>query len=176
MSNFLPLSYLGLLVVLLGGASFFVVRQVLQTRRTELAMADLQKRLLNQPKGSAQDYYELGSIMLSKKLYAQAVKQFEKALKAPDLEPGEAMALVCNALGYGYAAQEQYDLAIRQYKEALKQVPEYVVALNNLALAYERKQLTAQALETYDQVLALDPNNKAANKRVISLRRVVIAP
>ncbi len=173
MREVLPLAYLGLLVVLLGGASFFVIRQVLRTRRTELSMAELQNRLLQQKKGSARDYYELASIMISKKFYSQATRQLEKALKAEDLEPGEPSALIYNALGYSYAAQEQYDLAIRQYKEAIKQVPDYVVALNNLALAYERKQLMAQALEAYEQVLALDPSNKSANKRADLLRKVV---
>lgn len=173
MREVLPVAYLGLLVVLLGGASFFVVRQVLRTRRTELTMTELQDRLLQQKKGSARDYYELGSIMIAKKLYSQATRQLEKALKAEDLEAGEPMALIYNALGYSYAAQEQYDLAIRQYKEAIKQVPEYVVALNNLALAYERKQLSAQALEAYEQVLALDASNKAAAKRAAVLRKVV---
>ncbi|WP_353258688.1 tetratricopeptide repeat protein [Prochlorothrix hollandica] len=174
MTDALPLSYLALLVVLLGGASFFVVRQVLRTRRTELAMAELQNKLLQEKKGQARDYYELGSIMISKKLYVQAIKQLEKALKADDLSDGEPAALVHNALGYGYAAQEQYDLAIRHYKEALKQVPEYVVALNNLALAYERKQLMAQALAAYDQVLSLDPTNKAAGKRAEFLRKLTV--
>ena len=65
-------------------------------------------------------------------------------------------------MGYAYFAQEQYDLAIRQYKEALKCNPEYVIALNNLGNAYERKQLTAQALETYEQALTYDPKNSTA--------------
>jgi len=45
-------------------------------------------------------------------------------------------------------------LAIRQYKEALKHDPKYVTALNNLAHA-ERKNLMAQALQGYEQVLSL---------------------
>ena len=44
-------------------------------------------------------------------------------------------------MGYAYFAQEQYDLAIRNYKEATKLYPEYVTALNNLANVYEKKQM-----------------------------------
>jgi tetratricopeptide (TPR) repeat protein len=78
-------------------------------------------------------------------------------------------------LGYVYFAQEQYDLAIRQYKEALKLKPDYVVALNNLGHAYEKKKLTAQALEMYEAALKFAPNNATAKRRAESLRRLVSA-
>ena len=77
-------------------------------------------------------------------------------------------------MGYGYFAQEQYDLAIRNYKEALRLNPNYVTALNNLGHAYERKSLTAQALETYEQVLQSEPQNSTAKRRAESLRKRVI--
>lgn len=171
----LPVTYLSILLVLLGGASFFVIRQVLKTRRTEVRMAKLQQKV-TKDKGSAQDHYELASILLDKKLYSQAIAQLQKALKASDLEDGEPKALVSNALGFAYAAQEQFDLAIRQYKDALKQQPDYLTALNNLGFAYERKQLIPQALEIYEQVLALAPDNATARKRSESLRKRIAAP
>jgi Putative Zn-dependent protease, contains TPR repeats len=106
-------------------------------------------------------------------VYAQAITLFQKALKAEDLvEPDSA--LVYNALGFAYFAQEQYDLAIRQYKEALKIEPNYITALNNIGHAYERKQLTAQALEAYEQVLELDPKNATAKRRADSLRKRLV--
>ncbi len=49
------------------------------------------------------------------------------------------MAKIYNALGFAYFTQEQYDIAIRQYKEALKIDPNYVIAYNNLGHAYEKK-------------------------------------
>jgi tetratricopeptide (TPR) repeat protein len=81
--------------------------------------------------------------------------------------------LIYNALGYAYFVQEQYDLAIRQYKEAIKLSPGYVVALNNLANTYERKQLTNPALETYEEVLKYEPENSTAKRRAESLRKRV---
>lgn len=166
MTDSLSVVYLLILVAFLGGASWFVLRQVLRTRRTELTLTQLQRKLSEEP-GSPEDYYELGSILLGKKLFTQAIFQFQKAFKSKKLDPtSELAALLYNALGYAYSAQEQYDLAIRQYKDALKIVPNYVIALKNLAFAYERKQLTSEAIETYQAVLNLDASNAIAQKRL----------
>ncbi|XGV96273.1 MAG: tetratricopeptide repeat protein [Leptolyngbya sp. BL-A-14] len=169
MDTSFPIVYVSLLLVLLSIAGWAVVRQILKTRKIELALAKLQSKLSKEA-GTAQEYYELGSIYLDKKIYSQAVMLFQKALKAEDLEE-PASPPIYNALGFAYFAQEQYDLAIRQYKEALKIEPNYVTALNNIGHAYERKQLAAQALETYEQVLQIDPKNTTASRRAESLRK-----
>jgi Tfp pilus assembly protein PilF len=78
-------------------------------------------------------------------------------------------------LGYAYECQEQYDVAIRNYKEAIKQDPNYVTAMNNLGHAYEQKKLTTQALEMYEQALAIEPQNETATRRAESLRRRLVA-
>jgi tetratricopeptide (TPR) repeat protein len=179
------LIYLILLIVLLAGASFFIFRQILRNRRTDSTLSRLQNKL-NREKGSAQEYYELGSLLLDKKLYAQGVLQLQKSLKVAQDELKKLdksseeyadqlsnIALIYNALGYAYFVQEQYDLAIRQYKEAIKLSPGYVVALNNLANTYERKQLTNPALETYEEVLKYEPENPTAKRRAESLRKRV---
>ncbi len=171
--SLLPYLYLSILVFLLAVASWFLFRQILRTRRTESTLSKLQGKL-NQGKGTAKEHYELGGILLDKRLYSQAIVQFQKALKAKDLEGDENLALVYNALGFAYAAQEQFDLAIRQYKEALELLPEYPTALNNLGFAYEKKQLTTQALEAYEQALKLDPKNSTAKRRADSLRKRLV--
>ncbi|MDJ0672724.1 MAG: tetratricopeptide repeat protein, partial [Microcystis sp. M53598_WE2] len=76
-----------------------------------------------------------------------------------------------NALGFSYFAQEQLELAIRNYKEAIKLYPEYSIALNNLGNVYEKKQMAKKALETYEETLKFDPNNTVAKKRAESLRK-----
>jgi tetratricopeptide (TPR) repeat protein len=167
-----PILYISLLLVLLGSVAFFVVRQVLKTRRVESALSRLQGKL-NKEKGTAEEYYELGSILLDKRLFTQAIAQFQKAIKLETLE-GQDLAAVYNALGFAYFAQEQYDLAIKQYKEALKLLPEYVTALNNLGHSYERKQLASQALECYEQSLAIEPSNQTAKRRAESLRKRLV--
>ena len=166
----LLLTYLVTLLGLLSVAAVLVIRQVFKTRRVEGTLNRLQSKL-SKEKGSAQEYYELGSLLLDKKLYSQAVIQLKQALKLLTDEEAEQAALISNALGYAYFAQEQYDLAIRQYKEALDTAPDYVTALNNLGHSYERKQLTAQALESYESALQYEPDNKTAKRRAESLRK-----
>lgn len=162
--------YLGILLALLSVAAFFVIKQVWVTRRVETTLSDLQTKLTNQ-KGNAVEYYELGSILLDKKLYTQASVYLKQALKILSDEEAENAVLVHNALGYAYFAQDQFDLAIRQYNEALTISPGYVTALNNLAHAYERKQLMPQALETYEKSLVAEPSNETAKRRAESLRK-----
>ncbi len=170
MDNNLAVVYLLILLALLFGAGLNILRQILKTRKTENALARLQKKL-NKEKGTTQEYYELGSILLDKKVYAQAISLFQKAIKAAEEEGEEKISIIYNALGFAYFGQEQYDAAIRQYKEALKHNPNYATALNNLGHTYERKKLTAQALQAYEQALQSEPNNVTAKRRVESLRK-----
>jgi tetratricopeptide (TPR) repeat protein len=172
MDQYLPIVYLSVLVVLLLGSGIFIFRQIFKTRKLENTFSKLQNKLQSES-GTAQEYYELASLYLDKKLFVQAINLFQKALKIDkDIEP-ENKALIYNGLGYGYFAQEQYDLAIRQYKEAIKLFPEYVTALNNLGNVYEKKQLVAQALETYQQALKVEPKNNIAQRRVEALQKRV---
>jgi tetratricopeptide (TPR) repeat protein len=78
-------------------------------------------------------------------------------------------------MGFAYFAQEQYDIAIRKYKEALKLYPEYVVALNNLGNVYEKKQLISQSVEAYETALKYEPENKTAKRRVESLKKRLVS-
>jgi tetratricopeptide (TPR) repeat protein len=174
MDNSLAVVYLTIIVGILAFAVVSVFRQIFKTRRLESSFSRLRKKL-EKEKGTTQEYYELACIYSEKKLYSQAIALFQKALKTAEEEGEEAVAPIYNGLGYTYFAQEQYDLAIRQYKEALKNKPDYVVALNNIGHAYERKKLNAQALQSYEEALKLAPNNAVAKRRVESLRRLVSA-
>lgn len=165
----LPILYLSLLLILLSAAAWFIFRQIINTRKIDSSFGRLQKKLKDE-KGTAQEYYELGCIYLQKKIFSQAIALFQKALKAEELLESES-APIYNALGYAYAEQKQYDLAIRQYKEALKLKPEYVTAFNNLGFAYEKKNLTTQALSSYESALKFEPKNATAKKRADSLRK-----
>lgn len=169
MDKSLTITYLSVLVVLLAAAAWFVLRQVLKTRKVESRFSKLQKNTTKN-NGTPEEYYELGSIYLEKSLFSQAVPIFKTLLKFKDVDEVNK-ALAYNALGFAYSAQEQYDLAIRQYKEALKFNPKYVTALNNIGFAYERKNLTAQALAAYEDALRYEPNNKTAQKRAESMRK-----
>jgi tetratricopeptide (TPR) repeat protein len=168
----LPLVYLVGFLVLLLGTGIFVFLQIIKTRKVESSLNKLENKLKTEA-GTAQEYYELGSIYLDKKLFVRAIAMLQKALKADGLEP-EQRAPIYNALGYAYFGQEQYDLAIRQYKDAIKLEPEYVIAMNNLGHAYEQKNLTSQALEMYEKALELEPKNATAKRRSDTLRRRLV--
>ncbi|APB33699.1 Tetratricopeptide repeat-containing protein [Gloeomargarita lithophora Alchichica-D10] len=170
MNFVLQSSYLLGLVALLLVAAVLVARQVWRTRGVETRLSQLQKRV-NDGQATGLDYYELGSIFLRKKLYVQCVNQLQKAIKNWDESDTDGLAKVHNALGYAYFSQEQYDLAIRQYREALKRQPQYVTGMNNLGHAYEKKKLTAQALEMYEQALQIAPDDPTAKQRANSLRK-----
>ena len=183
----LPLIYLTAFIALLAGSAVIVGKQVLKNRVLENDLGKLEKRVLADD-CTAQEYYALASIYLDKRLFVQAVKLLQKALKNKStaaenesITEGASKAIdsndfapVHNALGYAYECQEQFDLAIRNYKEAIKQDPAYVTAMNNLGHAYEQKKLMSQALESYEQALALEPKNETANQRVTSLRRRLV--
>jgi tetratricopeptide (TPR) repeat protein len=173
----LPLVYLTAFIALLAGSAVIVGKQVLKNRVLENDLGKLEKRVMADD-CTAQEYYALASIYLDKRLFVQAVKLLQKALKsAPTTADGESIndyAPVHNALGYAYECQEQFDLAIRNYKEAIKQDPTYVTAMNNLGHAYEQKKLMSQALESYEQALALEPKNETAKRRIESLRRRLV--
>ncbi|MEA5578462.1 tetratricopeptide repeat protein [Anabaena sp. UHCC 0451] len=174
MDNNLVIIYLSIFVVLLLFAGVSVFRQIFKTRKLENSLSRLKTKLTKE-KGTAQEYYELASIYSEKKVFTQAIPLFQKALKAAEEEGEETVAPVYNGLGYVYFAQEQYDLAIKQYKEAVRLKPDYISALNNLGHAYEKKKLTAQALQMYEEALKFAPNNATAKRRAESLRRLVTA-
>ncbi|PSF37353.1 hypothetical protein C7H19_10495 [Aphanothece hegewaldii CCALA 016] len=174
MDDNLPVIYLSGLLVFVAGLAVFVLIQIVKTRRFEGRFSRLQKKL-KQEKGTAREYYELGSMFLDKKLYVQAISLLQKALKAEEEIDPDNKALIYNALGFAYYSQEQYEIAIRNYKDAIKFSPQYVIALNNLANLYEKKQMTAKALETYEETLKYEPKNSVAKRRAESLRKRFIA-
>ena len=173
MNDSLPVIYLSILLGLLAIVAIIILRQIIKTRTIENTFSRLQNKLKKE-KGTPKEYYALASLYLDKKLFVQGIQLLQKGLKAEkEIEP-ENQALIYNALGFAYFSQEQYDLAIRNYKQAIKLYPEYTIALNNLGNVYEKKQLTAQALETYEQSLKYDPKNATAKKRAESLRKRLV--
>ena len=174
MNDLLPQAYLIGLIVLLGGAAFVVARQILRVRRDETALAKLGGggNSSDLPKDPG-TLYELASVQLRKRLYAEATDTLKQALKAAERDPvpDEARALMENALGFTLAAQSKYPVAIRHYRAALRAKPEYPVALNHLAFALEKQLKPEDARSIYEQALKLEPDNKTARKRLKTLNR-----
>lgn len=180
MADLLPDAYLLGLIGLLAIAAVVVARQILRVRGDELILSRLggTKKADGNPQDAA-SLYELASVQLRKRLYGQATDTLKAALKQSEAEtcPAEALALMENAMGFALAAQSKYPAAIRHYRSALKAQPNYPVALNNLAFALEKQGKEQEARQSYSAVLALDPGNKTALKRLKSLdRRAGVTP
>ena len=163
-------TYLIILFIVLIIISIFVFRQFLRTRREELNLVKFEQKGLNSL-SKASELYEFGSIQIKKRLYSEATKTFLKAVEFYENEPKEAKAIIENALGFSYAAQNEFKKAIKHYNLAIKSLPEYTVALNYLASAQQRLLEYALAYETYKKVLVIDPNNKTAIKKSKELEK-----
>ena len=163
-------SYLLILFFLLIIIGFFVFRQFLKTRNEEISLVEYEQKGIDSIE-TASELYEFGSIQIKKRLYPQATKTFLKANKNAENEPDEGKAIIENALGFTYAAQKDYKKAIKHYKSALSVLPEYTVALNNLAAAQQSLLDYEQASLTYKTVLKIDPKNKTAIKKTKELQK-----
>ena len=170
MNNLLPLLYLFILISSLGLLLFFLIKQIFQKREKENELSLLQQKLRA---GSISyfEHYSLGVIYLSKKLFDQAIIQFSYALKKWDRLDTPGLANLYNTIGFTYFESNQFDLAIYYYQEAIILIPDYIVALNNLAYAYEKKKSLLDAVATYKKVLSYDEKNNIANEKIQSLTR-----
>jgi len=170
MDNVIPLLYLSILLISLLLLSFFIGRQIIQRKKIEDDLSVLQNKIRNN-NASAKDYYELGAIYLSKKLFDQAILQFRYALQIWKNEDIEGISNLYNTIGFTYAETEQYELAIYYYQEALKNDANYTVAMNNLGYAYEKQRMINEAIQIYKRVIEKEPRNETAVSRIQVLKR-----
>ncbi|XP_022158242.1 tetratricopeptide repeat domain-containing protein PYG7, chloroplastic [Momordica charantia] len=167
----IQLSYLLLLLGLLGVGTFFVVRQVLVRRELDLSAKELQEQVRSGD-ASAMEYFELGAVMLRRKFYPAATKFLLQAIDKWDGDDQD-LAQVYNALGVSYVRDDKLDKGITQFETAVKLQPGYVTAWNNLGDAYEKKKEYKSALKAFEEVLLFDPNNKLARPRRDALKERV---
>ena len=163
-------SYLIILFIVLIIIFIFVFRQFLQTRSEELNLVKFEQKGLDSLT-AASELYEFGSIQIKKRLYSEATKTFLKAVENYENEPNEAKAIIENALGFSYAAQNEFKKAIKHYNLAITSLPEYPIALNNLASAQQRLLEYDLAYSNYQKVLVIDPKNKTATKKIKELEK-----
>ena len=74
-----------------------------------------------------------------------------------DERTSQTLALAYNNRGNAYALKGDYDLAIKDYEEAIKAKSDNSKAFYNRALAYKRKGEHDRAIADLDQALKLDP-------------------
>ncbi|KAJ0026382.1 hypothetical protein Pint_07754 [Pistacia integerrima] len=164
----IQLSYLLLLLGLLGLGTFFVIRQVLVRRELDLSAKELQEQVRSGD-ASATELFELGAVMLRRKFYPAATKYLLQAIEKWDGDDQD-LAQVYNALGVSYVRDGKLEKGITQFETAVKLQPGYVTAWNNLGDAYEKKKDLKLALKAFEEVLLFDPNNKVARPRRDALK------
>ena len=86
---------------------------------------------------------------MGKKIYDKAINLFRKALKYWDENDKIGLGSLYNTLGFTYFKLKQYEEAIYYYSQAIKLLPDYTLALTNLGLVYENKQMYKEAYNTY---------------------------
>jgi len=170
-SSSIQLVYVGALLGLLSGAVFLVVRQVFFRTQLEEATKALSEKART---GDAtyDEYYELGVLLIRKKLFATALKHLDSAKRAWEGDE-EGLAQLYNAMGYAYLQQDKLESAIEEYKGALDLRPNYLVAWNNLGDAYKKTKDYENALDAYKVSLGIDPSNKIAQEQVTFLKNRV---
>ncbi|KAK6939773.1 hypothetical protein RJ641_029304 [Dillenia turbinata] len=164
----IQLTYLLLLLCLLGVGSFFVIRQVLVRKELDLSAKELQEQVRSGV-ASATEYFELGAVMLRRKFYPAATKYLLQAIEKWDGNDQD-LAQVYNALGVSYVYDGKLEKGISQFETAVKLQPGYVTAWNNLGDAYEKTKKLKSALKAFEEVLLFDPNNKIARPRRDALK------
>jgi hypothetical protein len=89
------IGYLSFLLLILSGAAYIVVKQVL-TRREMDERSKVLGELIRTGDAVSEDYYELGVVLARKRLFTQALKNYTKSVKLWDGEEVE-LAQVCIA-------------------------------------------------------------------------------
>lgn len=133
---------------------------ILQTyypENTEEAI-DCYEKLLEFDVDTAQIYYELGHLYMSKEDKLNSVSAFKLAVDRDPENP-----FFNNSLGYAYAKAELYDDAIEHYQKAisLNPDPEWTsIVCQALGSIYaENKGNVDAAVSTYQAGIILDPKN-----------------
>ncbi|MCL7040449.1 hypothetical protein MKW94_022311 [Papaver nudicaule] len=169
----IQLSYLLLLLGLLGAGTFFVIRQVIVRRELDLSAKELQEQIRSGD-ASATELFELGAVMLRRKFYPAAIKYLQQAISKWDGDDQDlAQVMLRPCLGVSYIRDEKLEKGINQFETAVRIQPGYVTAWNNLGDAYEKKKDLKAALKAFEEVLLFDPNNKLARPRRDALKERV---
>ena len=103
----------------------------------------------------ANTFYNLGLVYSRAGLFSKAEEEFKYAVY---LMPKFTKAYY--DLGYLYFIQERYDNTIEQWNKIIEIEPNFpnkYIVLNNLAIAYNKKEMPDKALEYFLQALVLVP-------------------
>ncbi len=134
------------------------ILHALGTAYFNLGMIDKAEDILQRAKKYITDvntFYNLGLVYSQMNLLQKAEEEFKKSIY---LNPKFDKAYY--DLGYLYFIQEEYDKTIEQWNKIFEIKPNFpnkYIVLNNLGIAYKKKQMPDKALEYFLQALELAP-------------------
>jgi tetratricopeptide (TPR) repeat protein len=118
--------------------------------------------------GDGETHYDLGLAYKEMGLMDEAIKAFDKALRAPGREVG------CRVMiGLCQREQQNHSEAIHQFKQGLHAEPterERQSLYYEIACTYEQLGDLGEALYYFEMVLKRDPGFADVNQRVMQLR------
>ena len=113
--------------------------------------------------------FQLGLLQLKKKEYNKAIEQFRNCLLLWDKNDILALAVLYNTIGFCYYKSDKLEISIYYYNQSISLLPDYISALNNLGIVFERQFDKQKSLYIYKQILKYDPTNLNAKERCLIL-------
>jgi len=137
-------------------ARFFFQRGYLDQAEASFRLA------LRDDPSSAEAHYGLGSVYLKQDKTSAARDSFERVVKLAASYP-DTLPNAWNNLGLLDTREGRTDEAIGCFQEALRQSPDYLIALENLGNAYRQQKRWEEARRTLERALAVRPQDPEAN-------------
>src|SRR5262249_51983242 len=103
--------------------------------------------------------YYTGKVLAKMKRRTDAIAQYRLAIERR-ADYWEARFELASELAW----ENQVAESTHEYQEALRINPRHVVSHINLGVMFERQNRHGEAIEQFEQALALDPNSKPAQE------------
>ncbi len=112
-------------------------------------------------------YDKLGRLLMDIDMHQQAIPLFNKVL---ELNPNAVEAHV--RLGWIYSSQKVYDKAELHLQKAIQKMPKLTLAYHGLAEIYAQQQQIDKAIEVYQHITKIKPNDRDALEALNKLERL----
>ena len=170
-NNIFLFIYLFLILSFLIGLLVILYRQIKNLIEKEQQFSKLQTSIQFETNVNFEQYLKLGILLLNKKLFGQAIKYLKLAIY--NCDDIILLGNIYNNIGYCYFKQNNFSLAKYYYQEALIYLPDYVIALNNLAFLFESEKNYSKALELYEKSYKFDSSNLTSLKQKQKLQKIL---
>ncbi|MBI5894066.1 MAG: tetratricopeptide repeat protein [Deltaproteobacteria bacterium] len=127
-------------------------------------------KIYDAPRSSYADVYLGFALLLQKKgLVEKAIMNYQKAV---EISPNSLTAYKAhNNIGAIYGEQNFFDMAVKEFKQAIEIDPILPDAYNNLAVEYAKKELYEDALSSFQTALKLNPNDAITIQNIAAAKK-----